>query len=107
MYMDFVVCVPTYNRTDVFLTHTYYTLECNKMTDNLYIWVVNQEQKELYEKALEGKTYKAILIRPEPELYKCYKTVSDYFPEGQAILWMEDKTRMYSLESKEDINLNY
>lgn len=77
------------------------------MTDNLYIWVISQEQKELYEKALEGKTYKAIMIRPEPELYKCYKTVSDYFPEGQPILWMEDKVRMYSFLSKENINLNY
>jgi hypothetical protein len=77
------------------------------MTDNLYIFVVSQEQKEAYQKALEGKTYKDILIRPVPEFYKCFKFISECFPEGQQILLLEDKTRMYSLESKDKINLKH
>jgi len=80
------------------------------MTDNLYIWVVSEEQKVLYKTALGQRPYRQIIVRPEPELYKCYKYVADYFPEGQHILWLEDKIKMYKINTdktiiKHDINL--
>ena len=111
---DFVICVPTYNRPDIFKTHAYMTIAANNLTDNLYIFVADEQQKLLYEQALQGLPYKEIRVRcnGEPELWKAYGAISRSFPEGQKILWMEDKVKLYCLSNgtegevvKDNINL--
>jgi len=113
---DFVICVPTYNRPDIFKTHTYKTIASNNLTDRLYIFVTDDKQKALYEDALHGLTYKEIRVRcnGEPELWKAYGSISASFPVGQKILWMEDKVNLYCLDGhtegqviKDTINLKY
>ena len=96
MELPIVYSVCSYKRCDIFKTHTYKVLYDNKLTDNLYIWVVNQEEKDNYEKALEGLPYKAINIRcnGEPELWKAYGAISAFFPENQRIVWLEDKIQL-------------
>jgi hypothetical protein len=111
---DFVICVPTYNRAELFKTHAYKSIAANGLTDRLYIFVADEKQKAIYEEALQGLPYKEIRVRcnGEPELWKSYQAISESFPEGQKIIWIEDKVQLYCFSNgtegavvKDDINL--
>jgi hypothetical protein len=86
---DFVVAVRTYKRYDTFLKRTYKTLEENGLLDRLYIFVANEEEKELYLKALEGKQYKELVVGV-PGCAKVLNFIVNYFPAGKPIVFADD-----------------
>jgi hypothetical protein len=86
---DFVVAVRTYKRYDTFLKRTYKTLEENGLLDRLYIFVANEEEKELYLKALEGKQYKELVVGV-PGCAEVANFIVNYFPVGKPIVFCDD-----------------
>jgi len=86
---DFVVAVRTYKRYDTFLKRTYKTLEENGLLDRLYIFVANEEEKQLYLTALEGKQYKELVVGV-PGCAAVANFIVNYFPVGKPIVFCDD-----------------
>jgi hypothetical protein len=96
---DFVVAVRTYKRYDTFLKRTYRTLEENNLLDRLYIFVASEEERVLYETALEGKTYQELIVA-ELGAGKAINYAMKYFPEGKPIVFLDDDLyRFFNFDS--------
>jgi hypothetical protein len=71
----------------------------NDLTDRLYIFVANADEKVRYEKALQGYEYKKIVIG-ELGGANAIKAICNFFPVGQRILFVDDDlTRFYCFDS--------
>jgi hypothetical protein len=99
---DFVVAVRTYKRYDTFLKRTYKTLEENGLLDRLYIFVANEEEKELYLKALEGKQYKELVVGV-PGCAEVANFIVNYFPAGKPIVFCDDDLYRFFTISKNGV----
>ena len=96
---DYVIACRSYKRANIFPYKTYRMLAHNGLTDRLYIFVANQEEKHLYEKALEGHPYKKIVIG-EIGCAAVVRSICAYFPLGQRIVFMDDDlSRFYCFDS--------
>jgi hypothetical protein len=61
----------------------------NELTDRLYIFVANAAEKRLYEVALMGLPYRAIIVG-ELGGANAIRAICRYFPKGQRIVFMDD-----------------
>jgi hypothetical protein len=86
---DYVIACRTYKRSHSFPLKTYRMLEHNGLTHKLYIFVANAEEKVEYEKALEGKEYKEIVIG-EIGCANVVRFICAHFPINQKIVFMDD-----------------
>ena len=86
---NYVIACRSYDRPDIFPLKTYRMLAHNGLTDRLYIFVANAEEKERYEHALQGLPYKKIVIG-ELGCAQVVKAICHYFPKGQRIVFMDD-----------------
>jgi hypothetical protein len=86
---EYVIACRTYARSTVFPHKTYRMLEHNGLTDRLYIFVANAAEKRLYEAALAGKTYRAIIVGKLGGA-NAIRAICSYFPRGQRIVFMDD-----------------
>lgn len=91
MTEEYVVVVRTYKRYDLFIRATYNTLIENNIDveNKLYIVVANEEEKQLYEKALGDRKYKGFIVA-EVGIHNAIKYAVEYFEEGQNIVFMDD-----------------
>ena len=86
---DYVIACRSYKRANVFPHKTYRMLAHNGLTDRLYIFVANQEEKDLYEQSLKGLPYKKIIVG-EKGGANATRAICRYFPVGQRILFVDD-----------------
>ena len=86
---DYVIAVRSYARSNIFPQKTYQMLEHNGLTGRLYIFVANASEKRLYEAALAGKPYKAIIVGKKGGA-NAIKAICKSFPKGQRIVFMDD-----------------
>jgi hypothetical protein len=86
---DYVIACRTFARSTVFPHKTYRMLEHNGLVDRLYIFVANAAEKRLYEAALAGKPYRAIVVGKLGGA-NAIRAICQYFPRGQRIVFMDD-----------------
>jgi len=86
---DFVVAVRTYKRYKAFISKTYQMLKENDLLDRLYIFVANEEEKQLYLEALADKEYKELIVGV-PGCAEVGNFIVNYFPVGKPIVFLDD-----------------
>lgn len=86
---DFVFTVRTYKRYETFLIRTYKVLVENNLTDNLYIFVADEDEKAKYLEVLEGKQYKELIVGVKGGAQQT-NFIVNYFPEGTPIIFADD-----------------
>lgn len=97
--MDFVIACRTYKRHNKFANMAYQTIKDNELLDRLYIFVANEEERLLYEEALANYEHRPCIIG-ELGGHNATKAICNYFPEGQAIFFIDDDmTRFYNFSS--------
>ncbi len=70
------------------------------MTDNLYVFVASDEEKAIYQGALDGQPYKAIIVGQLGGA-NAIRAICNYFPIGQRILFMDDDLSDFSYVDKQ------
>jgi len=97
--MDFVIACRTYKRYQTFIKKTYQMLKDNNLLDRLYIFVANEEERILYEEALANLEHRPCIIG-EIGCEGATRATCNYFPEGQAIFFVDDDlARFYNFSS--------
>jgi len=88
--VNYVVAIPTYNRSDVITNKTLKTLiEGNVSKNRIYLFVANKAQYKLYEEAVPKSMYKEIVIG-KIGITNQRKFISKFFPENQYIVSVDD-----------------
>jgi hypothetical protein len=89
-YEDYVIAIPSYKRSETLLKRTFpLLLKYNIEPSKIHIFVANQEEKEEYEKNLEGYGYGKIIIG-EVGIMNQRNFMSNYFDEGKRIFYIDD-----------------
>jgi hypothetical protein len=86
---NYVIAVRSYARAHIFPHKTYRMLAHNGLTDRLYVFVANEAERALYETALRGLPYRAIVVG-ELGGANAIRAICRYFPRGQRIVFMDD-----------------
>jgi len=87
---NYVVAIPTYNRSDVIANKTLKTLiEGNVSKNRIYLFVANKSQYKLYEDALPKTMYNKIIIG-KIGITNQRNFISSFFPENQYIVSADD-----------------
>jgi hypothetical protein len=86
---EYIIAVRSYGRAHIFPLKTYRMLAHNGLTDRLYIFVANAAEKRLYEEALRGLPYRAIIVG-ELGGANAIRAICRYFPKRQRIVFMDD-----------------
>jgi hypothetical protein len=92
---DFVVAVRTYERAEIFRTHTLKTLREQGLEDRLYVFVGSDI--EAY-KALEPSLR---YIQAQKGGHNAIRCICEYFPRGTPILFMDDDLKGFKQYIKE------
>jgi hypothetical protein len=96
---EYVIACRSYKRAHSFPDKTYRMLEHNGLTDRLYIFVANKEEKADYEAAMKGKKYKEIVIG-ELGCANVVRYICAHFPINQRIVFMDDDlARFYCFDA--------
>ncbi len=89
-YEDYVIAIPSYKRSETLLKRTFpLLLKYNIEPSKIHIFVANQEEKEEYEKNLQGYGYGKIIIG-EVGIMNQRNFMSNYFDEGKRIFYIDD-----------------
>lgn len=92
---DYVIAIPSYKRANTLNTRTLKLLqEYNIEETRIYIFVADQEEKEIYEKTID-KYYNQIIVG-EVGIKNIRNFMPNYFDEGQHIVYMDDD--LYRIE---------
>jgi len=88
-----VYVIPSYDRLKTLIKQTLTFLERYKIDKNdIYIFVANKEQYDIYEPVLRPMGYKNIIIGILG-LKKVIRFIQNYFPNGQQIVHINDDVR--------------
>jgi hypothetical protein len=88
--MDYVIVIPSYNRTKMLTEKTLATLKSYKVpTKRIYVFVANKEQLDLYKSEVPSDLYGHMMIA-EKGLTNARNFITDYFPEGKHIVSFDD-----------------
>jgi len=95
--MSFVVAIPTYRRVDICFNQTFSTLEREGISkDKIFVFVIEEEYGIYREKF--GEDYQIII--GEVGLVNQRNFITNYFPEGQQILCLDDDIKELDLCGK-------
>lgn len=86
------IAIRTYKRSDSFVEKTYKMLSDQtdiNLSECLYLFVANNDEKVLYEKALDGKSYKDIIVGIVG-IKEITDFILDYFGDNQEIFFFDD-----------------
>jgi len=84
------VAIPSYKRSEPLLTKTLPTLIKGKVkSSNIFIFVADKEEKEIYEKAIPKHMYNKIVIGV-PGITKQRIFIKNYFKEGDYVVSIDD-----------------
>uniref|UniRef100_A0A6C0KMG2 Glycosyltransferase n=1 Tax=viral metagenome TaxID=1070528 RepID=A0A6C0KMG2_9ZZZZ len=93
MKEDWVVVIPSYNRVETLKEKTLKVLQDYKIPPSkIYVFVANEEQKELYEAGLEKGSVGHIVVGVKG-LAEVRNFIFKYFPKGKHIVEMDDDIR--------------
>ena len=88
--MNYIVAIPTYNRVEEVTKKTLNTLKDGGVNkNNIYLFVANKSQYDLYEKNVPKNLYKEIIIGKKG-ITNQRIFISQYFNEGQYFISMDD-----------------
>ena len=87
---DYVIAIPSFKRSDIIQTHTLAVLKKNNIKpEYITIFVANQEENDIYKKAIPSNLYNNIVIGLEG-LKNQRNFINDYYPIGKYIVEMDD-----------------
>ena len=90
---NYIFAIPTYKRSKFIQTHTLKVLEEYQIKPELiYIFVANKTEQKEYIKELPKKYHKQIIVGIK-KLYKQRNFITNYFNQGQYIVFMDDDIR--------------
>lgn len=88
--MEYIVAIPTYHRSDIIEKKTLTTLKHGNVDKNrIYIFVANAQEKQKYERVVSKEFYNQIIVGKKG-IGNQRKFISQYFPEGQYIVSIDD-----------------
>ena len=86
----YVVAVPTYKRYEKFKNETHKFLLKRKVSpDKIYVFVADDEERDLYAAALPEGSYKEIVVGVKG-IAQQREFITNYFDEGQFIVFVDD-----------------
>ena len=89
-YENYVIAIPSYKRPKTFIKRTFPLLLKYKIDPSkIHVFVANQEEKEEYEKILEGYAFGKIIIG-KVGIMEIRNFMANYFDEGQRIFYLDD-----------------
>lgn len=87
---EYVVAIPSYKRPETLKTKTLKVLQnYNIDPKRIYIFVADDEQKEIYMNTLPRNSYNKLVVGV-PGIKNIRNFMPKYFPEGQHIFYMDD-----------------
>lgn len=91
VYPEYVILVRSYKRHNIICQYTLALLERNNVLDITYLMVATEEEKELYEKALEENNIKVRdIVVTEIGAANSTNNMLDRLPIGQKLLMLDD-----------------
>jgi len=94
---DYVVCIPSYKRSEVCRDKTLATLKkMNIPSSKIYVYVANKEEHEEYEKVLDKKTYNKLVVGIKG-LVPQRQFIMEQWPEGKHIVFFDDDVQSIDL----------
>jgi hypothetical protein len=91
--MSWVIAIPSYNRVKTLKEKTLKVLQEHGIpTSKIYVFVANEEQKELYE---EVRGLVGDIIVGVKGLAEVRNFITDYFPEGTKLVGIDDDIRNF------------
>ena len=95
--MDYVICIPSYKRSDLCNVKTLTTLmEHNISKSKIYVFVANKKEYEEYVNVLETNKYYKLIIGKKG-LVQQREFISNYFKTGQHIVYFDDDVEKIGL----------
>lgn len=86
---DYVIAIPSYKRATTLNDRTLKLLqEYDIDKERIFIFVADQEEREIYENTID-KYYNKIIVG-EPGIKNIRNFMPNYFPEGQHIVYIDD-----------------
>ena len=96
--MSYVVCIPSYKRSQLCNDQTLTTLRTHKIDPKLvYVFVANKTEYDTYKKTLDPKLYNK-LITGKKGLVQQRDFISNYFKVGQNIVFFDDDVKKIDLK---------
>jgi hypothetical protein len=87
---EYVIVIPTYKRHNTIANNTLSVLANHKISSKqIYLFVANKDEQALYESTVPANLYGHIIVGVLG-LHNQRNFISDYFPEGQCIIEMDD-----------------
>ncbi len=87
---DYYVAVPSYNRANTLQKATLHVLQQHSIpTTKVFIFVGNEEQKQLYEKQLKSEWHSRLFVA-KVGMKNVRNFITSFFAEGQRIFYMDD-----------------
>lgn len=94
---NYVVAIPTYNRTSEVSTKTLKTLKDGGVPKNrIYLFVANKQQHDLYLREVPNDLYGEIVIGKKG-IANQRRVISTHFPEGQYVVSMDDDVEEFNI----------
>lgn len=93
--MDFVVAIPSYKRADVLVSHTLSLCnKCNLPREIIHVFIVDDAlEVAAYQNAIVGNGGGLNIHTGPVGLHNMRNFITDFFPEGQKILHMDDDVK--------------
>jgi cellulose synthase/poly-beta-1,6-N-acetylglucosamine synthase-like glycosyltransferase len=94
---DYVVCIPSYKRSEVCRDKTLATLKkMNIPASKIHVYVANKEEHEEYERILDKKSYNKLVVGIKG-LVPQRKFIMDQWPDGKHIVFFDDDVQSIDL----------
>ena len=94
---DYVVCIPSYKRSEVCRDKTLATLKkMNIPASKIHVYVANKEEHEEYERILDKKSYNKLVVGIKG-LVPQRKFIMDHWPDGKHIVFFDDDVQSIDL----------
>jgi len=92
-FIDYVIAIPSYKRSNLLNRTTLKLLNDYKISPKIiYIFVANESEYNIYDAILEKGRYNKIIVGVQG-MGAIRNFITDYFPEGKMIFFMDDDIR--------------
>tara|TARA_R110002126_G_scaffold153654_1_gene300782 strand:- start:210 stop:962 length:753 start_codon:yes stop_codon:yes gene_type:complete len=103
--MDYIICIPSYERATICNQKTLTTLHNNNINPELiYVYVANEIEFDIYLNFVDKKFYNKIIVGV-PGLAQQRQFIMDQFPENKQIIFMDDDVEFIDLSFTNYLNL--
>jgi hypothetical protein len=108
--LDYVIAIPTYNRTDKLQEKTLKLLNEYNIKNKIYIIVNDKEQYDLYLKDIPKELYTDIIISNTKGIKEARNFIASYFKKDTKVVCLDDDLQKFvvkgrkKLQKLEDLN---